>query len=86
MGKYINHNQKMEPLPALGKFEKLIEDGATVIDKPKEWVDNLVCLCHNGPFDAAAWCYNQSEFAAFAQFDGRQKSWLIYPHAKEVAK
>ena len=86
MGKYINHNSKLEPLPTLGKFEKLIEDGAVQIDKPKEWVENLVCVVANGPFEAAAWCYNPFEFAAFAPFDGRPKGWLIYPHVKEVAK
>lgn len=84
MGKYINITSNQEPLPALGKAEKLIEDGAT-LSRP-EWQENLVCVANNGFFECAAYCYSESEFQAFIYPDGRPKTWLIYPHAKELAR
>lgn len=84
MGKYINTTSNQEPLPALGKAEKLIEDGATLA-RP-EWQENLVCVANNGFFECAAYCYSESEFQAFVSPDGRLKQWLVYKHAKELAK
>ena len=83
MGKYINENSKGKALPATGKVGALIDDGA-VICEPKV---GAVCVCINGPFDAAAWCYNQREVDDFTdQSDRRPKVWLWYPHAETLAK
>lgn len=38
-----------------------------------------VCLVDNGPFTAAAVAYCQGELDAFADFDGRDKTWFIVP-------
>ena len=87
MGKYINTTSQNGVLPFQGKARKLIDDGATLIlDKPS-FQDNLVCVVDNGAFEAAAYCYSEQEFQAFNEpTDYRQKSWLIYPHAKELAR
>lgn len=83
MGKYINQNSKGEPLPANGKVKALITDGAFVC-APKV---GAVCVAINGPFDAAAWCYNQREVDDFSDpSDRRLKVWLWYPHAETLAK
>lgn len=87
MGKYINTNSKNETIPHQGKAKSLIDDGALLLlDKPT-FQDNLVCVVDNGLFEAAAYCYNESEFQAFNDpQDFRFKLWLIYPHAKELAR
>lgn len=81
MGYYIN-NTPEGMLPAKGKAKFLIERlGARPVDKI-EFQSNLVCVVDNGPFDAAAYAYNQEEFDAFYN-DGstRTKHWLIVPNA-----
>lgn len=39
----------------------------------------LVCLVDNGPFTAAAVCYNNDEVQTFLHPDGRPKRWFIVP-------
>ena len=45
MGKYINQNSNGKVLgsSASDKINKLIEDGASTINTPVEWNENLVC-------------------------------------------
>lgn len=86
MGKYINTTSTNEPLPPLGKAKKLIEDGASQVPTPSEWSEGLVCVANNGPFECAAYIFNEAELEAFKYPCGRMKTWLKYPHAKTVAQ
>lgn len=87
MGYYINQLKNRQPLPALDKALFMVEniEGVKIIPKPTEFVENLVCVVENGPFDAAAYCYDENEFDVFALNDGRRKTWMIIPNAKEIA-
>jgi hypothetical protein len=50
MGKYINKNSNGTGLgsSASDKINRLVEDGATTINTPVEWNENLVCVVDNG--------------------------------------
>lgn len=81
MGKYINrigitYEEKVKNLAEIG----------TKIAPPVEWCENLVCLVDNGPFAAAAWCYDRREFREFSANDGRRKCWFIVPDAPTLAQ
>lgn len=83
MGKYINTNSKGELLPAKGKLQALIADGATECEAKI----GAVCVVSNGAFDAAAWLYNERELKEFTQQgDFRAKRFLEYEHAESLAK
>ena len=42
----------------------------------------IICVVDNGPFEAAAFCYSQSELIAFSYYDGRSKIWIIMDRKK----
>ena len=89
MGRYINHTSTGTPLSARGKVRELIADGATLYggSLKNANLDTLVCVVDNGPFEAAAWAYDAREVHDFADpQDRRQKVWLVYPYAKQVAQ
>lgn len=87
MGKYINKTDK----GALGtsfqsKCVGLIEAGAVEIPTPTKFVPNLVCVVNNGPFAAAAYCYNDREFDAFNYpGDNRPRRWFIWDKVLQFA-
>lgn len=83
MGYYINENSKGQQLMPFNKASQLISDGAT--HTTPEFKENLVCVVENGLFDAAAYCYSESEFLEFNTPDGRRKTWLVHPNAKELS-
>ena len=84
MGKYINKNSKGQSLPTIGKAQALINDGGTRIVEIK-FQENLICVVANPFFDAAAYCYSESEFEVFTgPNDNRFKTWLTHPKAKEL--
>lgn len=85
MGYYINKTSKGVDLNARGKASQLIADGATKLTGPPIFQENLVCVVENGPFDAAGYCYCEKEFQVFNIFDGRPKTWLIHPEAKQLS-
>ena len=94
MGFYINHTSSGIRLPDCNKATLILMDGAEEISEPKEFVDNLVCIVENGPFDtfsgtafdAALYCYNEKEFlVASNPDDHRRKRWFIYPHAAKLS-
>lgn len=86
MGKYINEDSKGKAFSLHNKAQMLVADGATVIDVPEKFEEDLVCVVDNGPFQAAAYAFDQKEMDLFKQPDGRIKVWLKYKHAKSLAK
>jgi len=86
MGKYINEDSKGLGLPARNKTAHLIEDGALKIDTPLVWIEGLVCVVENAPFDAAGYAYDEDEMAEFKRIGDRKTTWMIYEHAKNIAK
>jgi len=89
MGRYINHTADGTPLPARGKVRALIADGATLYggSLKNANLDTLICIVDNGPFEAAAWVHDAREVHDFADpQDHRLKVWMVYPHAKQVAR
>ena len=87
MGKYINETSN----GAVGasfrnKCDALVEDGATAINPPTEFQENLVCVVNNGLFAAAAYAYSESEMIEFKRNDGRTKQWFIYDKVKQFAQ
>lgn len=88
MGWYINRNSKGQQLEANNKAASLIQDGAKLLfNTPSAWEPNLVCVVHNGLFDAAAYVKTARDFTDFQNpSDDRPKVWLKYEHAEELAK
>ena len=84
MGKYVNNTSKGTQLPAVGKAQLLIEDGATEVDG-ETFVENMICVVDNGAFEAAAYAYSESEYKEFKRPDGRSRVWLTHPKVKEMA-
>lgn len=86
MGYYIN-TVNGQPLPAKFKSDSILEKvtGSRIISPPQQFQEDLVCVVNNGPFEAAAYCYNQQEMDAFLYPDGRMKTWLIVPGAAELS-
>jgi hypothetical protein len=41
----------------------------------------IVCVVANGAYDAAGYCFDDAEFAAFALPDGRKREWLLMDRA-----
>jgi len=86
MGVYINHNSNGMPLPTCNKADYLLLDGGTEIDQPEKFIENLICVIENGPFDAAGYIYSKSEFEAFVDpQDPRPKRWIIHQDAAKLA-
>ena len=86
MGIYINrtslgilpHRDKAKKL-AIGAFAEFLDGPPVSFDAVPE-NKALICVVHNGPFDAAAWIYNEIEFNDFT--DNRHsipKTWMVAP-------
>lgn len=89
MGKYINQDSKGNQVGASyqNKVNSLIADGATVLNSSAlQFQPGLVCVVDNGMFAAAGYAYSEGEFKEFSRNDGRQKTWLYYPHAEAIAR
>jgi hypothetical protein len=51
----------------------------------KEDMGAVVCVVDNGPFEAAAYCYNLAEFRVFNNpEDDRPKTWLLVEDKAKV--
>jgi hypothetical protein len=85
MGYYINHLPNGTPLPAIGKADSLVRAGAKPILVPPAQMpanEALICVCSNGPFDAAAYAFSEAERDAFNEpHDSRVKVWLTWDKA-----
>jgi len=74
-----------------GKAEIICEKhGGEIIECPlyfSEIPDDkaLICVVDNGIFEAAGYCYSESEFHAFTELsDHRPKTWLIMEKEKAI--
>ena len=84
MGYYIEVPQPKGKAKQLGDLY-----GAGIMDTPPETFADvpeglaLVCVVDNGPFEAAALCYSDREFAAFNDpQETRPRIWLLMDQAK----
>lgn len=85
MGYYIevpHHKDKATQLRQLHGAE-VLTDVPRIADVPPDKV--LICVAENPLFDAAGVAYDQAEADAFAEFDGRRKTWLLLDKAKALA-
>lgn len=78
MGYYIrtngNHDKAEELMQLYPETEgPRIPPDFTSISQDKA----VVCVVDNGVFEAAGLCYDEEEFNAFNQEDGRDRKWLI---------
>ena len=86
MGYYIETQQPKNKAAALKQNLDAIEittDEAEFFIK--EDMGAVVCVVDNGPFEAAAYCYNLDEFRAFnLPDDPRPKTWLYVENGDRV--
>lgn len=88
MGFYIETNTRH------GKAEQIIQTiGGTEISQEeaemiiKEDMGAVVCVVDNGPFEAAAYCYNLDEFRTFTHpSDDRPKTWIVVDDKSAVQR
>ena len=82
MGYYIQtpHNK--------GKAKYIAEKyGGTIVDTPPSFENispdkAIICVVDNGGFEAAGFCFSQSELHDFSYFDGRPRTWVIIDRKK----
>lgn len=89
MGDYINVDSKGQRLPFRYKAAQLIKDGAELLlETPKAWEPNLVCVVNNGDFEAAAYVRHARDLQDFSDPTDymRPKVWLKYAHAEALSK
>lgn len=84
MGYYVNcvkTESGYKELPALGKARELLNHGGIQVSG-NEFVPNLICVVHNGAFEAAGYCYCEEEYEHFRDnTGGRQIVWITHPDA-----
>lgn len=78
MGYYINGNSN------LGKADYIVDNhGGRIVSQAvaEEAMSDptlaVVAVKHNGPFDAAGYCYNMDEFKEFSHPDHRRTTWVV---------
>ena len=86
MGYYIEtntpHGKAEQIMKTLGGTEVTQEEAEMII---KEDMSAVICVVDNGPFEAAAYCYNLDEFRAFTlPIDDRPKKWIVVDNKEEV--
>jgi hypothetical protein len=86
MGYYIQTAQPKNKAAAIKQDFDAIE---VTVDEAeffiKEQMGAVVCVVDNGPFEAAAYCYNLDEFRAFTlSEDDRPKTWLYVENMEKV--
>lgn len=88
MGKYINQLPDGTMMPTHHKALNILNQipGSKVIPKPDTFVEDLVCVVDNGPFEAAAYCDSPNEFRRFTRIgDDRSKIWMTVPNVDKIA-
>jgi hypothetical protein len=88
MGYYINQTQNGSIGTSFTeKCEALLNAGAVEIEKPKEFIANLVCVVDNVFFGAAAHIYNQDELRDFTMPDDKRlKRFFVWDNVEEFAR
>lgn len=86
MGFYIEcdapKNKAQQLNASLGAFEVSQNEAEMII---KEDMGAVICVVDNGPFEAAAYCYNLDEFRSFTHpDDDRPKTWLVVDDTAKV--
>jgi hypothetical protein len=86
MGYYIQTTQPKNKADAIMKdlagIEITVDEAAFFI---KEQMGAIICVVDNGPFEAAAYCYNLNEFRVFTDpNDDRPKKWLLVENEERV--
>lgn len=86
MGYYIQTAQPKNKAAAikqdLDAIEITVDEAAFFV---KEQMGAIICVVDNGPFEAAAYCYNLDEFRAFTfPDDDRPKKWFYVEDAEKV--
>jgi hypothetical protein len=77
VGYYIEVPDKLYKAEQIRDIYKAVEIPApkTFSTVPEDMA--IICVVQNPTFDAAAYCYNESELEQFREFDGRRKTWLV---------
>lgn len=78
MGYYIetdDHLNKAEKIA--NSFNGVIVSQSQAREAMTEPDIGVICVVNNGPFEAAAFAFNMSEFEEFARYDGRPKKWVL---------
>lgn len=71
-----------------GKAQQIVElYGGTIVPGPLSFEDvtpdkAIICVVDNGPFEAAAFAFNQRELHYFSSLDGRPRTWVILDRKK----
>ncbi len=72
-----------------GKAQQVIDiHGAELLERAPLSLSDIppdravICVVDNGPFEAAAFAYNDMELREFARPDPRPKQWLLMDRAK----
>lgn len=87
MGYYIEcnkpHGKAKEIIDNLEGVEISVSEAEMII---REDIGGaVICVVNNGPFEAAAYCYNLNEFRAFSRpEDNRPKTWLLVSNEDKV--
>lgn len=87
MGFYINEDSKGQPLPKKGKIDALLFDGANP-STGEEFEPNLICVAERKSYDAAIYCYNESEYRRVCRGNKGledQIAWITHPKAKQLS-
>ena len=79
MGYYIETKLPLNKADQLLTIAGVEEVSALAASPDRSGQTVSVCVVQNGEFDAAAVCFNDSEYKDFLQPDGRPKRWLIFP-------
>lgn len=87
MGYYIEtgtmHGKAQKIIEELGAIEISQDEAETFIKECSDCA--VICVVDNGPFEAAAYCYNLDEFRQFTlPIDDRPKTWLLVEDRERV--
>lgn len=87
MGYYLNSIFPQKKDLVLKSFKCFITNSLVASEVLRENKYAVVCVVDNGPFEAVAYCYNESEFEAFNEpTDNRPKTWIVVKEKDLIEK